>query len=34
MEKRLKKLTISQIRKVYCKMMGTKQTKLKKNMIF
>ena len=30
MEKRLKKLTVSQIRKVYCKMMKTKQTKLKK----
>ena len=30
MEKRLKKLTVLQIRKVYCKMMKTKQTKLKK----
>ena len=30
MEKRLKQLTVSQIRKVYCKMMKTKQTKLKK----
>ncbi len=30
MEKRLKKLTILQIRTVYCKMMKTKQTKLKK----
>ena len=33
MEKRLKKLTVSQIRKVYCKMMKLKKTSLKKNKI-